>query len=231
LGRRELLRIESKLEVEFKSFDQFFQEYTKNISLGGIFLKTTQMLPVQTVLEIDLKLPDRDQTIDLVGEVVHVIDPQTAKEQGWEPGLGIHFVDFEEVGKGILAEYVRESAQKHPQKITPDRRKSERTPLRLRVKFPNLQTLMEDYSKDIGQGGIFIQTEHPRGLGERFILTLVHPESKQELELEGEVIRISRKEPRDPGSVSGMGIRFTNLDEKAKQAIDFFLATDFPREK
>src|SRR4030042_1477104 len=107
MGRRELLRIESKLEVEFKNFDQFFQEYTRNISLGGIFLKTTKMVPIQTVVEIDLKLPDREQTITLVGEVVHAIDPQTAKEQGWEPGLGIHFVDFEEVGKEVLAQYVR----------------------------------------------------------------------------------------------------------------------------
>jgi len=231
MGRRELLRVESKLDVEYKSFDQFFQEYAKNISLGGIFIKTPKMLPVQTVLEIDLKLPDRAEKIALVGEVVHTIDPKTAQEQGWEPGLGIHFVDFEETGKEMLAQYVREISQKHPHKLVRDRRSSERAPLRLRVKFPNLQTLMEDYSKDISQGGIFIQTEHPRGLGERFILSLVHPESKQELELEGEVVRISRKEPRDPGSVSGMGIRFTNLDEKAKQAINFFLAADFPREK
>ena len=47
--------------------------------------------------------------------------------------------------------------------------------------------------------------------------------------MDGEVVRISRKEPRDPGSVSGMGIRFTNLDDKAKQAIDFFLNPEFPK--
>ena len=178
MGRRELLRIETKLEVEYKNFDQFFQEYTKNISLGGIFIKTDKMLPAQSVLEIDLKLPGRSELIQLVGEVVHTIDPETAKERGWEPGLGISFVDFEELGKTALEQYVREVSQAHPHKITQDRRQSERAPIRLRVKFPNLRTLMEDYSRDISQGGIFIQTENPRGLGERFIISLVHPESK-----------------------------------------------------
>ncbi len=231
MPRRDLLRVESKLEVEYKSFDQFCQEYTKNICLGGIFIKTNQMLPVQTVLEIELKLPDRAEPISLVGEVVHALDPKMAKAHGWEPGLGINFVDFEESGKEILAQYVREISEKQPQARIRDRRKSERIPLRLRVKFHNLQTLMEDYSRDIGQGGIFIQTEYPRGLGERLTISLVHPENKQELELEGEVVRISRKEPRDPGSVSGMGIRFINLDENTKQAINLFLAVDFPRER
>jgi len=228
MSRRDLLRIEAKVDVEYQNFEQFFQEYTKNISLGGIFIKTEKMVPVQTVLEIDLKLPELAEPLTLVGEVVHAITPQMAKEHGWEPGLGIHFVDYdEEEAKTKLEQYVRDLTKKHPDKIV-DRRKSDRIPLRLRVKFPNLQTLMEDYAKDISHGGIFIQSENPRQLGDRFIVTMVHPDTKQELELEGEVVRVARREPRDPGSVSGMGIRFVNLDEKAKKAIALFLASDYP---
>ncbi|OGP60615.1 MAG: hypothetical protein A2V67_14405 [Deltaproteobacteria bacterium RBG_13_61_14] len=228
MSRRDLLRIEAKVDVEYQNFEQFFQEYTKNISLGGIFIKTEKMVPVQTVLEIGLKLPELAEPLTLVGEVVHAITPQMAKEHGWEPGLGIHFVDYdEEEAKTKLEQYVRNLTKKHPDKIN-DRRKSHRVPLRLRVKFPNLQTLMEDYAKDISQGGIFIQSENPRQLGDRFIVTMVHPDTKQELELEGEVVRVARREPRDPGSVSGMGIRFVDLDEKAKKAIELFLATDYP---
>ncbi len=226
MGRRELLRIDAKVEVVFKRFDQFYTEYTKNISKGGMFLNTDRVFKPQTVLQINLKLPDLDEPMDLVGEVVHVVDKDTADAHKLDPGMGIQFVDFEEGFHQALERYIAESIKKGPEQKVLDRRAHKRISARLKVRFPSMDVLRKDYSRDISKGGIFIQTNKPREIGDRFALTLVHPESGQELELVGEVVRISKLDPKLPGSLSGMGIRFAELDDEKRADIRRFLELD-----
>ncbi len=229
MGRRELLRIDAKVEVEYKSFDQFYTEYTKNISKGGVFIRTDNIYKPQTVLEILLKLPGTEPPLSLVGEVVHVIDKDTAKERGIEPGMGVQFVDFEEGAHQSLDIYVASRIEKKPESLSKDRRRHARVPVRLRVKFPSVEVLQQDYSEDISRGGIFIQTQKPKEVGDRFLVTLVHPETKEEIELMGEVVRVAEGEPHIPGSSKGMGIKFIDMDKEKKEAIRRFLGFNFPK--
>jgi type IV pilus assembly protein PilZ len=228
MGRRQLLRIDAKVEVEFKSFEQFSQEYTKNISQGGLFIKSNEPLAPQSVLEISLILPDGPEHILVVGEVVHTIDKETASARGCDAGMGVHFVDYEETAKQTIENYISKKYLSDPKIKSPDRRRHVRVPMRLRVKFPNLHTLLEDFAYDISRGGIFIETESPKRLGEALVVTLVHPETSEELDLDGEVVRVSRHDPKQPNSVSGMAIKFVNMDEKKRKAIDQFLAVEYP---
>jgi len=192
-----------------------------------LFIKTNQTLPVQTVLEITLRLPE-EKPLSLVGEVVHCIDPETAQCNGWDPGIGVHFVDFEDGAHQTLDKYVALRRQEAPT-ATNDRRKHERVALRLRVRFPSLEVLHNDYSEDISRGGIFIQTQKSRQIGDQFIVTLVHPDTGEELELLSEVVRVTRIDPSVPGSVNGMGLRFIDMNEAKNQAVEKFLGMDFPR--
>lgn len=226
MGRRELLRVDARVEVEYKKFDQFYKEYTKNISKGGIFIGTENVFKPQTVLEIALRVPGMPQAITVVGEVVHSIDQELAKKGGWEPGMGIHFVDFNEESQRLLEEYVAKSLKEDASRISPDRRRHTRVAIRLRVKFPSLEVLKHDYSRDISRGGIFIQTSKPRQVGDQFALTLVHPVSGDELELTGEVVRIAHIDPTSPGSVPGMGIRFADMNEEKRRQVGKFLGQD-----
>ncbi len=226
MGRRELLRIDAKVEVAFKTFDQFYREYTKNLSKGGLFIKTRNPLKPQTVIEINLKLPDREEPLNLAGEVVHVIEPEFAESYGWEPGIGVQFIDFEEGAHQELEEYVASMYKEEPAFRTPDRRQHHRSPIRLKVRFPNENVLRQDYSEDISRGGIFIQTKKARNVGDRFILTLVHPTTGAELEIPGEVVRVTTEDPQVPGSVTGMGIRFLEMDDQKQEAIEEFLGLE-----
>ncbi|HUT53371.1 MAG TPA: TIGR02266 family protein [bacterium] len=223
MGRRDLLRIDAKVEVEYKNFDQFYKEYTKNISKGGLFIKTDNVMKQQTVLEVSIKIPGTENTLKLIGEVVHVIEPEMAKAHGWEAGIGVHFVDFDEGVQRQVEAYVARLYKDNPQARAADRRKHERVSMRLRVKFPSLDVLIHDYSEDISHGGIFIQTQKPRNIGDNLTITLVHPDTGQELELKGVVVRVTKQEAHVPGSAPGMGIKFTDLDENKRQAINKFL--------
>jgi len=219
--------VDAKVEVEFKSFDQFYREYTKNISKGGLFIKTKQALPTQTVLEIMLKLPG-EKPLSLVGEVVHCIDVESAQCNGWDAGIGVHFVDFEDGAHQTLEKYVHSRSATDPEILNRDRRRHERVALRLRVRFPSVEVLQHDYSEDISRGGIFIQTQKSRQIGDRFIVTLVHPDSGEELELPSEVVRITQLDPAVPGSVNGMGLRFLDMTEEKTRAVENFLGMEYP---
>lgn len=226
MGRRELLRIDAKVEVVFKTFDQFYREYTANLSKGGLFIKTKNPLKPQTVIEINLNLPGREKPLNVAGEVVHVIEPEMAESYGWSPGIGVQFIDFEEGSHQELEEYVASMYKEEPETRTNDRRRHNRAPVKLKVKFPSENVLRQDYSEDISRGGIFIQTKKARQVGDQFIITLVHPTTGQELEIPGEVVRITTEDPQVPGSVTGMGIRFLEMDREKKEAIEQFLGLD-----
>jgi len=231
MGRRELLRIESEIEVHFKTFNQFYKEYTKNISKGGIFIKTENPLPPQTAIEIKLFLPDEPEPLEAVGEVVHIIEPELAREKGWDAGMGVQFVDFEETMQAKLEKYINKRLKDNPH-LLQDRRKHPRASIRMKVRFPDLSTLLEKYAKDISQGGIFIPTNDPKPVGTVMNLTLIHPDTGEEVEVQGEVVRVVTEkdvfENKEKKLTPGMGIKFINLTPEQETALERFLAVEYP---
>lgn len=86
--RRLDVRSPIELKVEYKRLNTFFADYTKNISRGGTFIKTTRPLPVGTEFLFKLFVPGRDTPLTIHGEVQRIID-EAADE---EPGMAIKFV-------------------------------------------------------------------------------------------------------------------------------------------
>jgi len=70
----------------------FFADYTKNISKGGTFIKTSRPLPIGTRCQFALSLPALPEPLLMDAEVAWVLQPEDARERGAEPGMGIRFV-------------------------------------------------------------------------------------------------------------------------------------------
>jgi len=87
--RRIEVRSPIELKVEYKRLNTFFADYTKNISRGGTFIKTTRPLPVGTEFLFKLFVPGRGAPLTIHGEVQRIIDEGKAGE---EPGMAIKFV-------------------------------------------------------------------------------------------------------------------------------------------
>jgi type IV pilus assembly protein PilZ len=87
--RRVDVRSPIELKVEYKRLNTFFADYTKNISRGGTFIKTTRPLPVGTEFLFKLFVPGRDAPLTIHGEVQRIIDEGAPGE---EPGMAIKFV-------------------------------------------------------------------------------------------------------------------------------------------
>jgi type IV pilus assembly protein PilZ len=86
--RRSDARRPIELKVEYKRLNTFFADYTKNISRGGTFIKTTRPLPIGTEFLFKLFVPGRDQPLTIHGEVQRIV----GTEDDIEPGMAIKFV-------------------------------------------------------------------------------------------------------------------------------------------
>lgn len=92
--KRKYPRIEAKIQVAFRSVAELIQEYTRNISSGGIFLKTDQPLDPNAVIDLTVQFPEKLGTFQVQGKVVRLMvmsDP--AKAGGQLFGAGIRFVN------------------------------------------------------------------------------------------------------------------------------------------
>ncbi|MBP9112599.1 MAG: TIGR02266 family protein [Polyangiaceae bacterium] len=87
------------LRVDYKRLNTFFSDYTKNISKGGTFIKTTKPLPVGTQFQFVLALPEGVGDLELVGEVVWAVKREagdsvieSSQLVDESEGMGIRFI-------------------------------------------------------------------------------------------------------------------------------------------
>ena len=70
-------RFEQVLEVEYNSVGEFLVDYSENISKNGIFMRTDEPQPVETIIPMKITLPNKE-VIEVTGRVVHAIDADLA---------------------------------------------------------------------------------------------------------------------------------------------------------
>jgi type IV pilus assembly protein PilZ len=88
--KREENRAPITLRVEYKRINTFFADYTKNISKGGTFIRTTRPLDIGTEFMFVLSLPEAVE-LELKGVVKWVVPEADASEEK-PAGMGIQFV-------------------------------------------------------------------------------------------------------------------------------------------
>jgi type IV pilus assembly protein PilZ len=93
------------LKVDYKRLNTFFADYTKNISKGGTFIRTTKPLEVGTVFVFILHLPSVDQQLQLLGEVMWVTSEAVATDVA-PAGMGIKFRFQNDAERAQVAEFV-----------------------------------------------------------------------------------------------------------------------------
>ncbi len=98
-----------------------------------------------------------------------------------------------------------------------ERRRSLRAPARVRIHYGTVDALFSEFTRNVNEGGLFVETENVLDLDEVVVLQFSLPESETPVQARGRVVRI---EPATADSVGGMGIEFEKLDASARQAID-----------
>ncbi|PLX92135.1 MAG: hypothetical protein C0621_10305 [Desulfuromonas sp.] len=77
-------RVRKPLRVRIKGGEKALEAQVRDISLNGIYVKSSRLLDLETVVEISLELPDGEQ-LNLLGKVKR-------QEQKGDKGMGIYLV-------------------------------------------------------------------------------------------------------------------------------------------
>ncbi len=91
------------LRVRFKSatIDEFIEQYSIDISKGGIFIKSRQPMAVGTLLKFEFQLKDNSPLIQGVGRVVWKRDADPAKPD-LAAGMGIKFIKMTPESRAVV---------------------------------------------------------------------------------------------------------------------------------
>jgi uncharacterized protein (TIGR02266 family) len=98
-----------------------------------------------------------------------------------------------------------------------ERRRSEREPLVVRVAYSTVDALFSEFTRNINEGGLFIETEAPVEMDSRVQLQFSLPGSDEPIKACGRVVHVNA--PGQGGPV-GIGIEFEELDAGARARID-----------
>jgi uncharacterized protein (TIGR02266 family) len=85
---------------------QLKADYTVNLSIGGVFIKTTKILPVDTPVVVKFKLTANDTLIICNARVAWANEPGALSNQSLPPGMGLKFIDLSLVDFRALRDFL-----------------------------------------------------------------------------------------------------------------------------
>ena len=112
-----------------------------------------------------------------------------------------------------------------------DDRVNQRVPIQLLVDYrsPNGSYLF-DFCRDLGTGGVFIQTDNPMPMGSEVSLMFTLPDSKETLEATGKVIWVQTDIP-GKDIEQGMGVQFDEFSGEQRATLESFISRYHGEEK
>ena len=96
------------LKVRFKSatVDEFIEQYAKDISHGGLFIKSKQPMAIGTLLKFEFQLKDESKLIQGVGRVVWKREAGDSDGDDKPAGMGIKFIKMDGDSKTLVDQIV-----------------------------------------------------------------------------------------------------------------------------
>ena len=116
-----------------------------------------------------------------------------------------------------MASFILEGQQLEQTRIDLERRKTERTQLVVRVEYSTVDEFFSEFSRDINQGGLFIETSRPLSLGSEVMMRFNLPGGHDVIETVAHVVRVSHGDAQEP---PGMGLEFEKLRNADRARID-----------
>lgn len=101
--RRRTDRVDLVVRVEYKTVDELFSEFARNINEGGMFVETESPPEPGSQVALQFRIPGSEDPIQVMGRVVRA----TAGERGDPPGMGIEFDDLDEQSRELINQLVR----------------------------------------------------------------------------------------------------------------------------
>lgn len=102
--RDERVNLKRKISLKFKEFRGFVTEFSDNLSLGGMFIRTTTPAPIGTVFDFEFCLEEGEPLIHGIGQVIWVRE----RDMGFDhpAGIGVRFLFVDPEGRQLIERMV-----------------------------------------------------------------------------------------------------------------------------
>jgi uncharacterized protein (TIGR02266 family) len=120
-------------------------------------------------------------------------------------------------GDDVMATVSLESHKVDSSDAEDDRRRARRAGVTVRIDYATVDEMFSEFTRDINEGGLFIETEKPHQPGTEVSMQFHLPGSNEVLSTIGRVVRVSSG---DVGTPPGMGIEFDELTAADRLKID-----------
>lgn len=91
------------VQYRFNTFEDFLAEYSVNLSVGGIFIRTDHPKEEGSIIYLQFSLADGSRLIEGMGRVVRV-NPPGVKDR--IAGMGIEFLNFDDESMALVEEII-----------------------------------------------------------------------------------------------------------------------------
>jgi type IV pilus assembly protein PilZ len=102
--RRKSERADLVVRVDYRTVDELFTEFARNINEGGLFVETDAPHPAGTAVSLQFTIPGSSEPLDVEGRVVRT---QDGGSDG-PPGMGIEFDDLDRQARERINQLVRQ---------------------------------------------------------------------------------------------------------------------------
>ena len=102
--KRKDRRADLRSEIQYQTDQEFLAAYTKNISGGGVFIRTSQPLSLNQTVALRFTLPGIERQFEIGGLVVWV---NSSSRGAFPVGMGIKFLKITPADADTVAEFVK----------------------------------------------------------------------------------------------------------------------------
>lgn len=100
-------RIVTRCRVQFTRLDKTVVAESEDLSATGVFVRTSNLLPVGAVVALEIALPNGVE-VRVISRVAHLLSEKAARALGRKPGMGFAFLEHESDGRQQLVDYLEE---------------------------------------------------------------------------------------------------------------------------
>ncbi|MCP4445816.1 MAG: PilZ domain-containing protein [Myxococcales bacterium] len=196
--------------------------FTGDVSYRGLYVCTDAPPVLRQLIRIEAVLPPNESLFFSHGMSVYAMGPDNNDDR--LPGVGIQFYAQSQANRRIwenFVEHAKENVTGLPDDVIDSvKRLHQRIDARFEVRPHDIDELETLYTRDISQGGTFLETEMPVEVGLTLALTILHPVTRRPFTIDSVVKRYS-DEPR------GVGVEFVGLNDHRREAFDHFVHNGF----
>jgi CheY-like chemotaxis protein len=89
---------------------EVLSDFSVNLNTSGLFLESTNILPVDSLLDLEFSLPENDSTVACQARVAWINVIPNPSKKDLPLGMGLEFVGLSDDQVSIIEQYIRQNA-------------------------------------------------------------------------------------------------------------------------